>query len=206
MFDYRGELERRIAQIGSYLRPMNHRAHEIAHGDCFIIFEERRPGGESGQALVEKNALSLQAVANAFGQLGVMESADSGDEAIDLPHEGWREDDSRNRYIQFAIGNKWFCMDMPLETLRRAEAEEILRYRNGFFYLRDRTQFTLHQEDVEGHDPFRKVYVYGDEDSAAEDMAFIFFQVWKFPVDSRFYVTAASFSGKHEWEKGFPIE
>ena len=36
--------------------------------------------------------------------------------------------------------------------------------------------------------PLQKVYLYRDEESAAEDMAFILFQVWKFPVDWRWYV------------------
>jgi hypothetical protein len=63
---------------------------------------------------------------------------------------------------------------MPRQTLSRDEAQQIVRYRTGFFYLSDRKQFTLHCEDVEGYDPFRKVYVYRDESSAAEDMAFIF--------------------------------
>ena len=111
-----------------------------------------------------------------------------------------------NRFIQFSFENKWFCIDMPIQTLFRPEAEEILRYRKGFFDLADRKQFTLHGEDVEGHDPFRKIYVYGDEESAAEDMAFVFFQVWKFPVESRLFVSSAAFSGKHDWEQGVPIE
>jgi hypothetical protein len=123
-----------------------------------------------------------------------------------LPDEGWREDPSSNRFIQFSFERNWFCMDMPISTLFRAEAEEILSRRSGFFYLRDRQQFTLYQEDVKGHDPFRKVYVYSDEESAAEDMAFVLFKVWKFPIDSRFYVTAAAFSGKKDWESGVQIE
>ena len=81
----------------------------------------------------------------------------------------------------------------------------MLWYRTGFFYLRDREQFTLHGEP-EGYDPFRKVYIYGDEESAAEDTAFVFFQVWSLPVDSRLYVSAASFSGEHEWERGTAVE
>jgi hypothetical protein len=40
---------------------------------------------------------------------------------------------------------------------------------------------------------------------AAEDTAYVFFKVWKFPVDSPFYVTAAAFSGKKQWERGTPI-
>jgi len=126
---------------------------------------------------------------------------------MELPDDGWRDDDSQSRFIQFSFERDWFCMDMPLQTLYRAEAEQILRSRQGFFYLRDRPQFTLNEEDVEGYDPFRKVYVYGDEDSAAEDMAFIFFQVWRFPVDWQFFVKAAAFGDKKaEWENGTPIE
>ena len=37
-------------------------------------------------------------------------------------------------------------------------------------------------------------------------MAFVFFQVWKFPVESRLFVSSAAFSGKHDWEQGVPIE
>lgn len=205
MFDYRGELERRIAQFTGYLKPMNHRAHEIAHGSCFMIFEERRTKGESTTALAEKREFALQAVQSAFRECGALNDPDVGN-SRDLPDEGWRDDDSRNRFIQFAFENNWFCVDMPLQTLYRPEAEEILRYRQGFFDLADRPQFTLHGEDVEGFDPFRKIYLYGDEQSAAEDMAFIWFQVWKFPVDARLFVTSAAFGGDHQWEQQVPIE
>ncbi|MFG0335746.1 MAG: hypothetical protein ACF8TS_20490, partial [Maioricimonas sp. JB049] len=60
-------------------------------------------------------------------------------------------------------------------------------------------------EDVDGWDPFRKVYVYGDEEAAGEDTAHIFFAVWNFPVDATLYVTAASFDGQHKWEDDHPI-
>ena len=122
-----------------------------------------------------------------------------------VPNMGWRQDDSQNRFIQFSIEHDWFCIDLPRKTLHRAEAEQILRRRQGFFYLRDRPEFTLYGEDVERYDPFRKIYTYGDEDSAAADMAFVFFAVWRFPVDSRFYVSAASFNGKYQWEQGLAI-
>jgi len=81
-----------------------------------------------------------------------------------------------------------------------------VRYRRGFFYLRDRLEFTLKGEDVDGYDPFRKIYIYGDEGTAAEDMAFNFFQAWKFPVDWRFYVTAAAFGHSTGWERGTPVD
>jgi hypothetical protein len=54
--------------------------------------------------------------------------------------------------------------------------------------------------------PLQKVYLYRDEESAAEDMAFILFQVWNFPVDSPLYVKAASFNTAHRFERGKRID
>jgi len=208
MFDYRAEFDRRIEQFASYLSRMHKRTHEIARGSCFMIFEDRKPSdADNYPELSESKELEAATVAEVSGDTGGV-ALGLGDETnfIDLPENGWREDNSQIRFVQFSFERNWFCLDMPLETLFRPEAEQILRDRMGFFYLRDRKEFTLYKEDVEGHDPFRKVYIYGDERSAAEDMAFVFFTVWKFPVDSRFYVTSASFEGEHEWEKGYPIE
>lgn len=207
MFDYRSELERRIEQFASYLRPMNHRAHEIAATNCFMIFEESHPDDRDKGVLVESKQLTLQSVQSAFNQIGFVSDSDGlFSDFTSLPDEGWRDGNSSNRFIQFAFGRQWFCIDMPLQTLFRPEAEEILRYRKGFFDLADRKEFTMYQEDVAGFDPFRKIYIYGDEQSAAEDMAFIFFHVWKFPIDSRFYVSSAAFNGMHSWEKAVPIQ
>lgn len=207
MFEYRQELERRIAQFSGYLKRMHHRAHEEVCGNCFIIFEEQPPkGGMGHRELVESATPSLELILTSFNDWSITSTTLDELPLIDLPDEGWREDDSQNRFIQFSFQRDWFCMDMPLQTLYRAEAEQILRSRQGFFYVRDRPQFTLCGEDVDGFDPFRKVYVYGDETSAAEDMAFIFFQIWKFPVDWRFYVKAAAFGDKKtNWEWGEPI-
>jgi len=208
-FDYQQELERRIAQFDSYLRKMYRRAHEEVCGPCFLIFEEQRPDADSGKIeLAEAAKPELELVVAAFDTAGRSSIATNNETfEVTLPDEGWREDDSQNRFIQFSFEKNWFCMDMPLNTLYRPEAEQVMRNRNGFFYLRDRPEFTLYGEDVDGYDPFRKIYIYGDEDSAAEDTAFIFFQVWKFPLDSRFYVRAAAFGDKKsDWECGQPIE
>jgi hypothetical protein len=37
-------------------------------------------------------------------------------------------------------------------------------------------------EEPEGYDPFRRVYLYGEEGQAAEDTPFVFFQAWWLPV------------------------
>lgn len=207
MADYREELERRVGQFAAYLKKMHRRAHEEVHGSCFIIFDEDSRSDESGDvASVAAATPAAELIeANANDELDGFFLAKERN--INFPEESWREDDSQSRFIQFSFERDWFCLDMPLQTLYRTEAEQILRSRLGFFYLRDRPEFTLYDEEVDGFDPFRKIYVYGDEKSAAEDMAFIFFKVWKFPLEWRFYVTAAAFGDKAtDWENGTPIE
>lgn len=207
MTDYRQELERRIDQFHSLLKPMHGRAHEEACGNCFLIIDERHNDSNATDKLAETTAAVVSLVSKAFEETGITGNITFDDlVSVELPVEGWREDDSQNRFIQFSFEQKYFCMDMPRQTLFRPEAEQICRDRTGFFYLDERKEFTLSGEDVEGYDPFRKAYVYGDEATAAEDTAFIFFQVWKFPVDWRFFVTSESFNGKHKWEGSVPVE
>lgn len=81
-----------------------------------------------------------------------------------------------------------------------------MRCRHRFFYVQGMPQFELKGEDAEKWDPLRKIYLYGDEASAAEDMTFIFFQLWNFPVSTRLYVTSAAFGrNRLRWERGVPI-
>jgi len=209
MFDYSRELQRRINQFTHYLKKMYHRSHEEVCGPCFMVFNEESPTDNSdAPALTESVKPALEQILAAFDEAGIVGITLNGDSVfLELPDEGWKQDDSQKRFIQFAFARNWFCMDMPLQTLYRTEAEQIVRSRQGFFYLRDRPEFTLTEEDVDGYDPFRKVYIYGDEDSAAEDMAFIFFQVWRFPVDWQYFVKAAAFGDKKsDWEYGTPID
>lgn len=208
MFDYRQELERRVGQFAGYLKKMHHRAHEEVCGSCFIVFKDSPPANGAGdEALTEAATPALELVVAAFDEARINCATMTDELSFDkLPDERWREDNSQRRFIQFAFARDWFCLDMPIQTLYQAEAEQILGSRSGFFYLRDRPQFTLNEEDVDGYDPFRKIYLYGDEGSAAEDMAFIFFQVWRFPVDWQFFVRAAAFGDKpSDWENGTPM-
>lgn len=96
-------------------------------------------------------------------------------------------------------------MDLPRQTLSFEEAMEVLWYRRGFFYGRERYR-DIPRKEVEDFDPFRRAYLYGDEEQAAEDAAFLFFRVWGLPVDSPLYVTSWSSDGKHKWERGTPVE
>lgn len=204
MTDYQAEVERRIGQFRRCLEPMDHRAHEVAHGPCFTVFENRRPDEDPRRQRKEEREPVLAAMAEVFGERGAVGSQPDAPHLPDLPDEGWREEDSPIRFVQFSFERDWFCMDLPRQTFTFSEAMEVLWYRSGFFYLRDKPQFTLHREP-EGHDPFRKVYVYGDEAEAGEDAAFLFFRVWEMLVGARLYVTSAAFGGKHVWERGTPL-
>ena len=78
--------------------------------------------------------------------------------------------------------------------------------RPGFFYVKDRPAFAHPKENVPRFNPVRKAYVYGDERTASEDMAFVWFQIWRFPVDWRFFVTAAAFHESTNWEREWPLD
>ena len=127
MLDYSQELQRRIGQFTGYLKKMHHRAHEEVHGSCFIIFEERPPTNGSGDAaLYEAAKPALELVLAGFDDAGITSVTVSDDRSmVELPDDGWKEDDSSARFIQFSIEKVWFCLDMPIQTLYRAEAEQI---------------------------------------------------------------------------------
>ena len=106
-------------------------------------------------------------------------------------------------------GRTAFAWNLPNATLFPQEAEKILRQRLGFYWAKNRLDLLWvrrNWKDMVKWNPLEKVYLYRDEESAAEDMAFIFFQVWNFPVESPLYVTAASFHTDHHFEHGKRID
>ncbi len=205
MNEYHEILERRLEQFTRYLQLMRRRQQQIREGNSYMIFAE----GKAGDA-VEGPELAASAVAVGQAALemtgGGLDLDEKNDSACGVPREGWRADDSSSRLVQFSFNPKWFDIDLPNTTLYRAEAEEIQRYRLGFFYVTDRPQFEHPAEKAAEFEPLRRIYLYGDERTAAEDMAFIWFQVWKFPVDWRFFVTAAAFYEGTEWEKDWLLD
>ncbi len=209
MSDYRAELDRRIAQFRQYLELMQQRRRGLGSEDCFIIFDDREdPDGPAADHLRESETLVRESVLEGLVWDGGTGSA-SLEEAVvvDLPEEGWRGDDSQLRFIQFRFNERSFDLDIPNTTLYRAEAEVILRRRSGFFHAVERLdlEHPTNRDITRRFSPLRKMYVNGDESSAAEDMAFVWFSVWRFPVDWTFFVTAAGFHGATDWEKGVPL-
>lgn len=204
MFDVHGERMRRIEQVTRYLIQMHRRAHIEGHGCCFLIIREN-PSTDAGNTDKLHESAELALVLSA--EIDVQrDGSDAPDPmaALKSNDDGWRAEKSK-RFVQFSFERHWFCMDLPNSTLFSPEAEQILCERSGFFWLRDLPQFTLYGEDVEGYDPFRKIYLYGDERSAAEDIAYVLFDVWKFPVDWPFYVTASAFGDGPEFAKDEPM-
>jgi hypothetical protein len=199
------ELERRTEHFRHYLGLMRQRRAGLTKGNCFIIFEERLDTDDSGlRQLTESKTLIYQSTLEVAGWDITSELNETI--ILDLPDDGWRGDDSQSRFIQFSFNTRYFDMDIPNTTLYCAEAEQILRHRLGFFYVKDCRQFEHPAEEANRFNPLRKIFTHGDERSAAEDMAYVWFNVWKFPVDWRFYVTASSFHDGIAWEKGVPIE
>jgi hypothetical protein len=208
MFEYHVELARRIEQFAAHLKRMQHRAHQEVFGNCFIVFQESPNDDLEDFSLTEQARQTAEQLLVVSGDLesSLMDRNDT--KHLDLPPDSWRQDDSESRFIQFSFQESWFCLDIPRCSLYQPEGEKIMGRLNGFFYVRDRPQFMLkgEEEDIETHNPFRKVYLYGDEPLAASEMAFIFFDIWKFPVDWQFYVTAGTFGDtKTDWETDEPL-
>jgi hypothetical protein len=204
--DYNSELARRTTQFAAYLDMMRRRARIEVEDSCFAIFDEEQPSAQDRPA---RSASIVKKLVLASDPTDGHSSFADGEES--WPKDGWRDDHGEGvkRFVQFAFVYKWFLMDLPRNTLTADEARRLLRDKMGFFYLRDRPSFIdslTSEQQIRLCDPFCKVYVYGDERGAAEDMAYIFFQLWHFPVDWRFYFTA--FSGHRtdvRFEGGVPL-
>lgn len=205
--DFNSELERRIAVFTRHLERMQVRAMAETRDNCFCIFDERSPGSEGRPAREVANAKRLVlADPSEPSQPGGVSEYDT------WPSDGWRDDGDlgARRFVQFAFLPKYFMMDLPRNTLTRDEAFRLVRSRSGFFYLRDNPAMAdspTSSRQIRTYDPFCKAYLERDERRAAEDMAFVFFLLWHFPLDSKLYLTA--FSGHRtgvQFEKGFPVE
>lgn len=84
-----------------------------------MIFDEDPPSGQSGSSeLAESVIPSLELAVAAFDEAGIA-SITVNDETpfLELPIEGWKENNSQKRFIQFSFEKDWFCMDIPFRNL-----------------------------------------------------------------------------------------
>jgi hypothetical protein len=202
MLIYTDEKRRRIDQFAGYLRLMGLRRHKVVkNDDCFAVFTEKAPEDSGSPHVEESSAIKIDCLANGG-------SGSTGSDGIELPREGWLPA-KPFRFIQFAFTRDCFYLELPNNTVFPNEAEQILQQRPGFYWARNRPDLRwvrANWKDIVEWDPLQKVYLYRDEQSAAEDMAFILFQVWKFPVDWRWYIRAAAFHANFQFEQGKSLD
>ncbi len=200
MFDAHAESQRRVGQFVEVLERMAGRRREGPPGNCFVIFKDLPPDDDARGHVARARAVVPAAVGLADAVTG-----SALDPRRAPPDEVWSPDDAACRFVQFMFLEKWFFLDLPVQTLHRAEADRLLRRCSGCAYMRENPLFHPSAATVRECDPVNKVYLYQDERAAAEDMAFIWFELWKYPFDTIFYLTACRCDGTHRWERGTPL-
>ena len=108
-------------------------------------------------------------------------------------HGGAESDHRPNRFVQFGVSPAEFFMDLPNTTLNESEAETILRDRPEFFFVNARRKSKDPNARIVEFDPLQREYVNGQERVAAEDMAYVLFDVWKLPIDVMIEVSTGRF-------------
>ena len=119
------------------------------------------------------------------------ERDDQGGAEGDQPPK--RDDARPKRFVQFAFSSKGFYMELPDSILTATEAEVILRERPQFFFASTHERSDDPNAFVNQFNPLRREYANGEERLAAEDMAYVFFDVWKLPVSVPLDVKAGRF-------------
>lgn len=210
--DYSIEKQRRIAQFARSLKPMHRRTVKLVRDCCFAIIEERYDDWMFSQSLSAARSqatskVAAPALATCGGQLdshGIERAVLADDRLVveGWSADGWRGDNRSNRFIQFVFLERHFEMDLPRPMLWPEEAKQILRDRSGFQFMRE-SQSGKNRSTIATFQPLRKPYIHGDVTTAAEDVAWIFFELWRFPVDSKLFLT--TFGGNYQWESGMPL-
>jgi hypothetical protein len=106
-----------------------------------------------------------------------------------------------SRLVQFAFMEDSFYLDLPDTTLTPEEAKALVT-RPGFYYALAESQKRLGERQF---DPVQRRYSYSQLRIAAEDTSYIFFSLWKVPLDEYLEVTAASFESDCRWEQDFSM-
>jgi hypothetical protein len=96
--------------------------------------------------------------------------------------------DQPGRFAQFWISTGTFYMELPNTTITTAEAEVLLRDKPKFFFVSTRQKSEDPEASVNEFNPLHREYVYGEEKLAAEEMAYVLFDLWKLPLDLSFKV------------------
>jgi len=111
---------------------------------------------------------------------------------------------AQERFVQFAFQADHFYLDLPDSTLTHAEANRAVAERPGFqFVLEDGSRTPADYERT--FDPIQRTYSYDQLRDAAEDTAYLFFDLWAVPLDAWIKVAAETFEGSKQWERKFVL-
>lgn len=109
---------------------------------------------------------------------------------------------SKTRIVQFAFMESGFYLDLPDTTLTPEEAKRAVAERPGFGFALNNPQKRLGERQ---YDPVQRQYQYTEQRAAAEDVAYVFFDLWQTPLDAWIEVDASAFEVGRHWEKGFSM-
>ena len=109
---------------------------------------------------------------------------------------------SKTRIVQFAFMESGFYLDLPDTTLTPEEAKRAVAERTGFGFALNNPQKRLGERQ---YDPVQRQYAYAEKRTAAEDAAYVFFDLWQTPLDAWIEVMASAFEVKRDWEQGFSM-
>jgi hypothetical protein len=108
------------------------------------------------------------------------------------------------RFVQFAFDAEDFFLDLPDSTLTPEEANRVVSERAGFqFVLGDASRKPADYERQ--FDPIQRRYRYSEKRQAAEDTAYLFFDLWKLPLGAWVKVDAQAFKSGRRWERRFSL-
>lgn len=114
------------------------------------------------------------------------------------PRIGW----SKRRIVQFAFTQSGFYLDLPDTTLTPEEAKRAVAERPGFGFALNNPQKRLGERQ---YDPVQRQYGYVNKRAAAEDTAYVFFDLWQTVLHAWIKVEAAAFERSRRWERGFSM-
>jgi hypothetical protein len=107
---------------------------------------------------------------------------------------------STARGVQFAFMECGLYLDLPDTTLTPEEAKRVVAERPGFDFALKNPQTRLGERQF---DPVQRQYQYTEQRAAAEDAAYVFFDVWRILLDAWMKVRASAFEVERRWERGF---
>jgi hypothetical protein len=111
---------------------------------------------------------------------------------------------AQERFVQFAFHADDFYLDLPDSTLTHTEANRAVAERPGFgFFLGDGSRKPADYERE--FDPIQRTYSYAELREAAEDTAYLFFDLWAAPLDAWIKVQAQAFKRGRQWERKFTL-